>query len=307
MRKRTTTKPSRFVSYLLTLLLTAGQGPAFAASAAAPGKPTEDALASEVTSLQMQFEAELANTGLSLVGTPKVDAGGPSVAQVHFLATAPLDLSRSGRLVHAKEYYVVSNDRLPSVAATQEVRVDVNLETQRVDVTTLLGFHEAFNGRDGHPSLQGLEIENVVEIPLEEYRRAVSAAVPQKAFQELTQKLQAQESQISHTTVTLPNGRHTTFRGTEMTLGQALNGALRASDATTQVSWRCVRDCFADVNIRLSLPRALCAAAIVAACGTSCFFVGPACIACFQAGFIGCSIGVGAVFVVRLIQCMRNC
>jgi hypothetical protein len=306
MKRRTTTTSFRSVSYLLTLLLTLGQAPAFAASAAPAGKPTVDVLASEVTSLQTRFQAELANTNLSLVGAPKVEGRGEPVSHVTFLATAPLDLSRSGRLVHAKEYYLASTDRVSTVAATQEVQVDVNLETQHVDVTTVLGFNEAFDGRDGHPLLQGLKIENVVEIPLEEYRQAASAAEPQQAFQELAQKLQARETAISHTTVTLPNGRRTTFRGTEMTLGQALNRAIRGSDAMTQVSWRCVRACFEDVNMRLSLPRALCAAAVVAGCGTSCFFVGPACIACFQYGFIGCGIGVQAVLIVRLIQCLLN-
>jgi hypothetical protein len=278
MQKRTTTMLFRVVSYLLTLLMTLGQAPAFAASPAPAGKPIVDALAPEVISLQQQFEAELANTNLSLIGPPKVGAGGETVSQVTFLATAPLDLSQSGRLVHAKEYYFVSTDRIPAVAATQEARVDVNLETRHVDVTTVLGFHEAFNGGDGSLSLQGFKIENVIEIPLEEYRQVVSAAVPEQAFQELSKKLQAQESKISRTTITMPDGRSTTVRGTQ-TIAQALDRAIRGSDAMTQVSFRCVKRCMERAGIQIGWGGVACLIGVVAVCGASCLIIGPACVA----------------------------
>ena len=302
MQKRTTSL-SRFVSYVLTLLLTVGHAPAFAA----PGKPTADALAPQVTSLQMQFETELVDTNLTLVGGPKIGTGGDTVSQVAFLATAPMDLSRSGRLVHAKEYYFVSTEHVPVVAATQDVQVDVNLEKQHVDVTTRLGFHEAFNGRDGHPLLQGLAIENVIEIPLEEYRQVVNAAAPQKAFQELSQKLQAQEAQISRTTVILPNGHRTTFRGTEMTLAQGLDRVIRSGDAMTQVSLSCVKRCMERAGVQIGWGGAACLIGVVVVCGASCFIIGPACVACFQAGFLGCNIGVGGITIVALIECLLRC
>jgi hypothetical protein len=309
--KTTRTAPFRFVSHLLTLLLALGQAPAFAASpapASVPaGQATADALAPAVTSLQMQFEADLAATSLSLVAPPKVGAVDDMVSQVSFLAAAPLDLSRSGRLVHAKDYYLVSNARVPAVATTQEVRVDVDVEKQHVDVTTLIGFDEAFDGREGRPAIQGLKIENVVEVPLEEYRRAVGAAVPQQAFQELGRKLEAQESQVSRTSVILPDGRRTTFRGSEMTLAQAVDRAIRGGNAGLKVSFGCVRDCLQRAGIRIGIGQAVCLIGVVGVCGASCFIVGPACIACFQTGFLACNIGVGAIAIVAIVECLLRC
>jgi hypothetical protein len=295
---------------LLSSLLTLGQVPAFAASQApasdTASAPTADALAPALASLQMQFEGDAVHTNLSLAAPPKVGKVGDGITQVSFVAAAPLDLSRSGRLLHAREYYLVSTDGAPAVASTQEVHVDVNLETRHVDVTTTIGFHEAFDGRAGRPSVQGLTIENVVEIPLEEYRQAANAPMPQQAFQELTRRLAARESEVSHTTVTMPDGRRSSFRGAGMTLGQAVDGAVRGNIGP-KVSFGCVKRCFLEVNERISLPKAICIAAVVVGCGASCFFVGPACIECFQIGFLGCSIGVGVVEIVRIIQCLLHC
>jgi hypothetical protein len=296
------------VSYLLSFLLMLGQAPAFAATRApAPGAPSSaDALAPAVASLQMQFEGDIANTNLSLLAPPKVGAVDATVTEASFLAAAPLDLSRSGRLVHAKDYYVVSTDRVPAVAATQEVHVDVNLETQHVDVTTVIGFHEAFDGRAGRPSIQGLTIENVVEIPLAEYRQAVDAPVPQQAFQELAQKLEARELEVSHTRVTLPNGHRTSFRGSEVTLGQALDRAMRSVPGP-QISFGCVKGCIQNAGIKIGIGGTICLISVVAVCAASCLLIGPACIECFQLGFLSCNIGVGAIFIVGVIECLLRC
>jgi hypothetical protein len=295
----------RFVSCLLTFLLSLGQAPAFAASPA-PSKPTADILAPEVAALQVQFEAELAGTKLSLAGPARVGAGGDTVSQVTFLAVAPQDLSRSGRLLHVKDHYLTT-DAVPAVAATQDIRVDVNLEAQHVDVTTVIGFDEAFNGRDGRPLLQGLKIENVVEIPLDEYRQAASAAVPQEAFQELARKLEARESEVSRTTVIAQDGRRTSFRGAEMTIAQALDRAARGGGATTQVSWGCVRGCIERAGQRIGLGQIICIIGVIGFCGGACLIVGPVCIGCFQPGLLACGIGGGAIGIVAIIECLLRC
>jgi hypothetical protein len=147
----------------------------------------------------------------------------------------------------------------------------------------------------------------VIDIPLEEYRRVVNAPVPQKAFQELSEKVQAQEAKLSHTTVILPNGQRTTFRGTDLTVGQALDRAIGRSDATTQLSLSCVRDCLRRAAIKIGWGQAACLIGVVTVCGASCLIIGPACVACFQAGFLGCNIGVGGIFIVGIIDCLLRC
>jgi len=289
------------VKVALALLLALSGTPAFAAPSVRPGP---------ATALEAQFGLETAGAGL--VVAPADLQQEADLSQLTLLATGPLDLSRSGRLLHQRQHVLTPQGR---VVATQDSAITVDAENGRLDITSALAFGEGIGEYAGEPSLRGLKLEAALTLPLDEYRQALSDPDPIEAVQALGRRLSLHQQEILRTTVTAPSGVAISFSGEEMSLEQALekilpDDASLARGPQPSFSIGCIRHCLAQLGVGIGFFQLICIGTAVVRCANLCSVLPPipaGCIVCLTAVFAQCGVRLVIDQVRAFAHCIRGC
>jgi hypothetical protein len=298
---KTTTKAFRASCRALALLLALSGTPAFAAPSVRPGP---------ATALEAQFALESAGAGLVVAPADVQQAA--DLSQLTLLATGPLDLSRSGRLVRQTQHVLTPQGR---VVATQDSAITVDAENGRVDITSTLSLGEGIGEYAGQPSLSGLKFEGVLALPLDEYRQALNDPNPIEAIQALGRRLSTHQQELLRTTVTAPSGVTISFSGEEMSLEKALEKVLPDEASPSPgpqplFSIGCIRHCLAQLGVGIGFFQLICIGTAVVRCASLCSVLPPipaGCIVCLSAVFAQCGVRLVIDQVRAFAHCIRGC